>query len=85
VAENVTYTYDQTASGNNGIGRLTQIVDESGSTAIVYDVFGQIISQTRIIQGLSHTIGYSNDVGRIDEITYPSGRLFTFWYENPEH
>jgi len=82
VAENVTYTYDQTAGGNNGVGRLTQIVDKSGSTAITYDVFGQITSQTRIIQGQSHTIGYSyNDVGRIDEITYPSGRLLTFWYD----
>ena len=35
--ENVTYTYDQTGGGNAGVGRLTSVTEESGSTTLTYD------------------------------------------------
>ena len=35
--ENLAYTYDSTTGGNKGVGRVTSITDQSGSTAIVYN------------------------------------------------
>lgn len=34
-AENVTYTYDSIIGGNKGVGRLTGVTDQSGTTAFV--------------------------------------------------
>ena len=39
-SENVTYTYDDTSGGNMGVGRLTGIADQSGSTAYAYNALG---------------------------------------------
>ena len=50
VGENVTYTYDNTTTpaGNKGRGRLTKLVDQSGSTAYVYNALGQITKDSRV-------------------------------------
>lgn len=44
--ENVSYSYDATANGNKGIGRLTGSTSQSGSTAWVYDERGNIVAET---------------------------------------
>jgi RHS repeat-associated protein len=78
-AENVTYTYDSVLAGNKGKGRLTSVTDESGSTAYVYDVRGNVLSETRVIAGQSYAVAYQYDTAdRVTQITYPSGRIVTY-------
>lgn len=73
--EDVTYSYDDTTGGNNGVGRLTGMTDQSGSLARVYDALGRVVSETRVIEGQRYVIGYSYDAaGHLTGITYPSGR-----------
>jgi YD repeat-containing protein len=77
--ENMTLTYDSVAGGNFGKGRLTGIVDESGSTALVYDRRGNIVTETKVIQGTSHTTSHSwNLADRPIRETYPSGRIVDY-------
>ena len=78
-AENVTYTYDSTAGGNLGIGRLTSVADQSGSTSFVYDPLGRIITDRRVIGSNSYSTAYTYDAsGNILTETYPSGRIVTY-------
>jgi YD repeat-containing protein len=78
VAENVTYSYDSVVSGNKGKGRLTGITDQSGSTSLVYDALGRVITDTRVIAGKTYVTAYLyNAAGRMTQMTYPSGRIVT--------
>jgi len=78
-----TFSYDDTTSGNKGVARLTSVSDESGSTSRVYDSFGNITSETRVIGGKTYTISYSFDLAnRVTEIIYPSGRYVDFTYDS---
>jgi RHS repeat-associated protein len=77
------FGYDDTTSGNKGVGRLTSVSDESGSTARVFDNFGAITSETRVIGGKTYAVSYSHDLAnRITEIIYPSGRYVDFTYDS---
>src|SRR5438477_7168833 len=49
LSENIVYTWDQIGGGNKGKGRLTKIVDESGTTSWKYNALGQIITDTRVV------------------------------------
>ncbi len=81
--ENETYTYDDTTSGNKGIDRLTSWTDESGSGSRVYDNFGNVTSETRVINSKTYTTTYSYDLAnRITEIIYPSGRYVDYTYDS---
>ena len=78
-AENVTYTYDSIAGGNKGIGRLTGITDQSGSTAYTYDALGRITAETRIIGSKAYSSSYAYDAAdHVIQITYPSGRIVSY-------
>jgi RHS repeat-associated protein len=78
-SENITYTYDSTTGGNKGVGKLTSVADQSGSTAFVYDSLGHVASDTRVISGTSYATGYTYDpAGNILTETYPSGRIVTY-------
>ena len=78
-AENVTLTYDDVAGGNKGVGQLTGIADQSGSTALTWDVRGNVTSDARTIGLQSYTVAYDHDAAdRMSEITYPSGRTVTY-------
>ena len=77
--QNVTYVYDDTLGGNPGKGRLTSLSDQSGSTAYRYDHRGNLVEETRTIDGNSFTTGYAYDLAdNLVEITYPSGRIVTY-------
>jgi RHS repeat-associated protein len=79
VAENVTYTYDSILSGNKGIGRLTKITDQSGSTEFTYNALGQVITDKRTIATKVYTTSYLyNASGNITQVTYPSGRIVIY-------
>ncbi|MBV8978160.1 MAG: RHS repeat-associated core domain-containing protein [Alphaproteobacteria bacterium] len=78
-----TFSYDDTTSGNKGVGRLTSVSDESGSTSRVYDSFGNVASETRVIGGKTYAISYSHDLAnRITEIIYPSGRYVDYTFDS---
>src|SRR5581483_10320949 len=77
--ENVTYSYDSTAGGNYGVGRLTGMTDKSGTTAWVYDSRGNVLSEQRVILNRTYTTSYSYDLsGNVASVTYPSGRIVTY-------
>jgi RHS repeat-associated protein len=77
--ENISYTWDSTAGGNNGKGRITEIDDASGSVKWSYDKLGRIVQETKTTAGIAYTIGYAYDsAGNISQVTYPSGRTVSF-------
>jgi RHS repeat-associated protein len=79
VAENVTYAYDSVVSGNKGIGRLTKITDQSGTTEFTYNALGQVITDKRTIATKVYTTSYLyNASGNITQVTYPSGRIVIY-------
>jgi RHS repeat-associated protein len=70
--QSLAFTYDQ---GPNGLGRLTGFTDPSGSTALSYDPRGRLIAKAQITEGRTWTLQHRYDsLGRLDRITYPSGR-----------
>lgn len=72
----VGYVYDQ---GTNGIGRLTQITDASGSTQFSYDPHGREVAEVKTIGGQTYTTSYRYDsVGHLIGMTYPSGRSLDY-------
>ncbi|WP_295557691.1 RHS repeat-associated core domain-containing protein [uncultured Hyphomicrobium sp.] len=78
-AENVTYTYDDVTGGNKGKGRLTGLASQDVTIAWVYDVRGNVVTDTRTIGGQAHTAGYVYDADdKVTEITYPSGRIVNY-------
>ena len=76
--ENVTYTYDQTTGGNFGVGHLTGVTEESGSTALRYDKEARVVADAKVIQGRGYNVAYTYDANsKLTQITYPSGRIVT--------
>jgi RHS repeat-associated protein len=75
-AENVTYSYDSIVLSNKGKGRLTKIVDQSGSTSFTYNVLGQVLSKVTVIGTKTYTTSFVYTLnGKLTQITYPSGRV----------
>lgn len=76
-AQAVTYTWDTGGvSGSYGVGRISKIVDASGTTTFQYDHRGNMLVQQQTI-GTSTTAQmiYAYDLAdRVAMITYPSGR-----------
>ena len=75
----ITYGYDQ---GTNGLGRLTSITDSNTSIGTInyaYDARGRILTETRVIGGISYATGYSyNTAGQLTGMAYPGGRTLTY-------
>jgi RHS repeat-associated protein len=68
----VTLTYDE---GSNQKGRLTTMVDGSGTTTFEYDVFGNLTEESKTVGANTHVTGYGYDgADLLVSITYPSGR-----------
>jgi YD repeat-containing protein len=71
----ITFSYDE---GPAGLGRLTGMTDESGSTQWQYDLHGRVTLKTILVGGVPRSIGYHYDPqGRLDQLTYPSGKALT--------
>jgi YD repeat-containing protein len=74
--ENVTYTYDSTANGSFGVGRLASITNNASRTDYEYNGLGLIRKKTTQIGYLLSTTRYSYDLaGNLSSVTYPSGRV----------
>ena len=79
----VTYTYDQ---GANGIGHLTHLSDQAGTGDYSYDNMGRIISETRVIAGVSKPVSYEyNQDGSLSKLHYPSSRVVTYTPDSATH
>jgi YD repeat-containing protein len=77
----VTRTYDQ----NGYTGFLTTVTDGAGSTTFTYNTAGQLASESRTFNGVSgsFTTSYSYDLaGKLQSITYPSGRVVAYSYQS---
>lgn len=77
--EDRSYLYDQ---GANGTGRLTGYDDQSGQTRFTYDARGNVLTETRTIQGRTYRLGYGYDsADRLTSLTYPSGLTVGYGYD----
>ncbi|MEM7540250.1 MAG: RHS repeat-associated core domain-containing protein [Pseudomonadota bacterium] len=76
------FTFDESA-GINGIGRLTTMTDESGTTQWTYHPRGTVASRSHdtVQNSVTHrlTTSYTyDDADRINTMTYPSGMVVTY-------
>ena len=75
----IVWTYDQ---GSYGVGRLSKIVDATGSTAYTYDEYGHVTRKQWVVGSVTLTTSYGYDAyGRLSTITYPSGKTATYAYD----
>ncbi|WP_167765446.1 MULTISPECIES: RHS repeat domain-containing protein [unclassified Brevundimonas] len=73
--ENISFSYDSVAEGNNGQGRLTGVTDQSGTSSLTYDRQGRLTQSLKTIQGHTYTLAYAYDTdGEVTRVTLPSGR-----------
>ncbi|MEX2648141.1 MAG: hypothetical protein WD673_03910, partial [Alphaproteobacteria bacterium] len=78
-SENVTYSYDSVAGGNFGKGRLTGVTDPTGTTSLVHDRRGNVVTETRTINAVPYATAYAYDLAdRLTKVTYPSGRIVDY-------
>jgi len=76
-AENITLTYDQSGHGF-GVGRLTSVTDAAGTLSRSYDERGNILTETRVRNGVTLGTSYAYDAAsRISSPTYHSGWTVT--------
>src|SRR5262249_48775865 len=80
-----TYSYDSTAGGNAGVGRLTGETFAagalSGSYAYVYDGRGQQTASTLTVGSASYPLGSTyDDAGNVLTQSYPDGETITNSY-----
>ncbi|WP_375283171.1 RHS repeat-associated core domain-containing protein [Marinicauda pacifica] len=74
-AEDVNYTYDSTANGNYGVGRLTRVDDQTGHTEFTYDAQGRVTERVKSIGSNVYATGYQYDRnGEVTRLSLPSGR-----------
>lgn len=81
---NVGYVYDTTQtvcqSGETfSTGRLTQLIDGSGSTQYCYDRFGHLVRKVQTTNGLALTVRYAYTLaGQLSSVTYPDGAVVAY-------
>src|SRR3989339_2110363 len=67
--------YDSTSTpetGNFGLGRLTKVTDQSGSTAFQYDRLGNNIKKIRAVTGVAGTFATSSEYNALSRETRPN-------------
>ncbi|MEW6402320.1 MAG: RHS repeat-associated core domain-containing protein [Chloroflexota bacterium] len=77
----VTYTYDSTTGGNEGIGHRTGMTDGSGSSTWIYNVLGQVVNETHTIDSTNYTSSATFDAfSRPLTQTLPSSEVLNYSY-----
>jgi RHS repeat-associated protein len=80
--EDVTYQYDgsnYTGGEDYGVGRLTGVIDQGGTTKIFYDFRGNVKEERRTSDNVTYVTAFTyDDADRLLTITYPSGRVVTY-------
>jgi RHS repeat-associated protein len=80
--ETVTLSYDNTVGCSVCLGRLTEMVDPTGSTAYTHDTRGLLLSETRTISGHPYATSATYDAnGNRISLTYPSGTTVNYGYD----
>ena len=81
----VTYSYDSTTDGNEGVGRRTGMSDGSGSTVWKYDTRGRLIKEDKTIGTETFTTEYTYNSGDLPtSMTYPDGSSEVLNYDYDE-
>ena len=62
---NVTYTHDAGTGCTNGVGRLCQVTDQSGTTAYAYDAYGNVTEHQKTELGVAYSTKYTYRAARI--------------------
>lgn len=83
------YFYDQTTYNGltiqNSGNRRTGMSDGSGQTAWSYDPFGHVVAERRTIGTVTENTSYTYNVdGSMASLTYPSGRVINYTYNNAQ-
>ena len=79
-SENISYSWDATAGGNKGVGRVTKIQDASGAVEWTYNSLGQVTQEKKTTSSVVYTVGYAYDLdGNVTQMTYPSGRIINYY------
>lgn len=85
---NVTYTYGAPGAAGNAAGRVTQIVDASGTRLRSYGKLGEVVQETYTVNTVTappatYTTSYTYDTfGRVQNMTYPDGEVLTYHYDS---
>ena len=75
-SKDVSFNYDD---GPNGKGRLTGMGDEAGLVSYQYDARGNLLSESRSINGRQYLTKYDYDAGdRLVRLEYPSGKAISY-------
>ena len=75
---NVCNYYGQGGAAAFALGRLTSMVDPSGSETFTYDPGGRVTQKQKVIGTTPYPIQYQYNAGaELTQITYPSGRVVT--------
>jgi RHS repeat-associated protein len=86
----VQFTYDSydpasPCSGSTAVGRLTKMVDQSGSTYWCYDQRGRVVRQRKSLDGVDYDVQSTYDsANRLRQLTYPDGEVVAHSYD-PNH
>ncbi|MFH1148328.1 MAG: toxin TcdB middle/N-terminal domain-containing protein, partial [Pseudomonadota bacterium] len=77
----VDFVYDEAFSPHSK-GRLTTVIDASGTTRNYYDELGRTTRTDRIVDGTAYSVRTAYDaLGRVIGITYPDGEQVSYLYE----
>jgi RHS repeat-associated protein len=75
--QDVWFEYDQ--GDELGVGRLTRVVDATGTTTFTYDERGNTVKEERATAAGTFVLQYRYDrANRLTEVLYPSGRLVRY-------
>lgn len=82
-SETIAYTWDTPAlTGSYAVGRLSSVIDATGTTSFGYDHRGNLIAKRQTIGTGPADLAYTYDLAnRITQIAYPSGRLVQYAYD----
>ena len=84
-AENQTFTYDSTAGGSEGEGKIATITDEFGSISRSYANGGYLSQDSRTIEGEQYDVTYQFDsYGRLDWVETPGALRIFYKYDTQD-
>ncbi len=80
-----TYNYGTNPAAFN-VGRVTKMIDPSGSEGYTYDKIGRITTINKVVGSTTYSTKYAYNSGsQVTKLTYPSGRVVQYSYDNVGH